>query len=141
MESLSAEEKLCSLFQPDTLLPAQFYDTIQRKRRLMPEYRLMFAVLEDAISCFQKYLAARDEREKKLFREAEEWILGEDSEWVFSFENTCEVLGFDPRYIRRGLLRWKERKMVRSRAKVLPSGPGGIADEFRGRHRSYRLVG
>lgn len=141
MESLSAEEKVCSLFQPDTLLPAQFYDTVQRKRRLMPEYRLMLAVLEDAISCFQKYLAARDEREKKLFREAEEWVLEEDSDWVFSFDNTCEVLGFDPRYIRRELLRWKERKVVRSRAQVLPSDSRGIADEVRRRHRSYRLVG
>ncbi len=74
------------------------------------EERLMQAVLENAIEYFQKYVLAKDERGKKLFQEAEEWILDKDSDWFFSFENICEVLGLHPDYIRQGLLCWKEAK-------------------------------
>lgn len=107
------DERFFTLFQPDVLLQAQYYDRLRRKFCLEPEKRLMMAVLDDAIVCFQKYLLARDSRGKKLFREAEEWILGEDSEWVFSFENICEVLELDPRYVRQGLLGWKEKRLAR----------------------------
>ena len=34
-----------------------------------------------------------------------------NSDWPFSFENICEVLGFDPAYLRQGLLRWKRKKL------------------------------
>lgn len=50
-------------------------------------------------------------KEKNIFRDAEEWIIKEDGDWLFSFENICEVLGFDPVYIREGLMRWKENKL------------------------------
>ncbi len=116
---LSVEEKVASLFQPDTLLPAQYFETFRRKAHLEPEKRLMFAVLEDAIACFQKYISARDAKGKTMFHEAEEWILEEDSEWLFSFANICEVLGFNPQYMRQGLIRWKENKLAeRPKAKI-----------------------
>ena len=116
---LSVEEKVASLFQPDTLLPAQYLDTFRRKAPLEPEKRLMLAVMEDAIACFQKYLLARDGRGRALFLEAEEWIVEEGSDWLFSFENICEVLGFNPQYVRQGLLRWKQGKLAgRPKAKI-----------------------
>ncbi len=110
---LSVEERVASLFQPDTLLPAQYFETYRRKAPLEPEKRLMLAVLEDAVACFQKYVFARDGKGKMTFREAEEWILQEDSEWIFSFENICEILAIDPRYAREGLMRWKEMTLAR----------------------------
>lgn len=116
---LSVEEKITSLFQPDTLLPAQYLDTFRRKAHLEPEKRLMLAVLEDAIACFQKYLSARDTKGKTIFRDAEEWILEAEKDWLFSFDNVCEVLGFDPQYVRKGLMRWKETHLAgRPRAKI-----------------------
>ena len=121
---LSVEEKIASLFQPDTLLPAQYLETFRRKAPLEPERRLMLAVLEDAIACFQKYIFARDSRRRVLFREAEEWIVEEGSDWLFSFENICEVLGFDPQYVREGLIRWKEEKLAeRPKAKIYRPTP------------------
>jgi hypothetical protein len=72
------------------------------------EEGLMLAVLTDAIEYFQRYVLAKDERGKKLFQEAEEWFLEEESDWFFSFQNICEVLGLHPDYIRQGMLRWKE---------------------------------
>jgi len=75
----------------------------------------MLAVLEDAIQCFQDNASARSGRRKRLFEEAEEWILEANSDWVFSFESICEVLGFNPQYVRQGLLRWKEKNLLKHR--------------------------
>ncbi len=68
------DERVASLFQPDTFLPPQYLDTVCRKTNLEAEQELMLVILEDAVTCFQKYFAARDKIETKLFREAEEWI-------------------------------------------------------------------
>lgn len=110
--ALSVEERVASLFQQDTILPAQFFETFRRKTPLEPEKRLMLAVLEDAVACFQKYLQARDPRGQALFREAEEWILDASRDWLFSFDNICELLGFNPYYVRSGLLEWKKKKLA-----------------------------
>jgi len=40
--------------------------------------------------------------------DAEEWFMNENHSYLFSFENVCEALGYDPQYMRQGLLRWKE---------------------------------
>jgi hypothetical protein len=83
------------------------------------EVGLMLAVLEDAIECFQKYVAAEDKRGKAQFDEAEEWILEKNSDWFFSFENVCAIVRLDPDYLRQGLLRWKEaRSNVRPDVKI-----------------------
>ena len=89
---LSMEERVTSLFQPDTLLPEQYLDTFRRKLHLEPEKKLMLAVLEDAIACFQKHAFARDRKGKMLFQEAEYWIQDTNSDWLFSFANVCEIL-------------------------------------------------
>jgi len=116
--SLGVEEKMGSLFQPDTLLPAQYFDTFRRKANSEPEKKLMLAILEDAIDCFQKYIFARDGRGKGIFREAEDWILEENGDRLFSFETVCDALGFNPSYVRQGLLRWKEMALAeRSKSK------------------------
>lgn len=109
---IRVEERLASLFQPDTLLPAQYLETWRGKAHLEPEKDLMLAVLDDAVSCFQKHLFARDSKGKGLFRDAEEWIMDRNSDWLFSFWNICEVSGINPEYVRQGLLRWKEKKLA-----------------------------
>jgi hypothetical protein len=111
MGGLSTEEldnRVASLFQPDTVLPPQYLETVCRKTHLEAEQELMLAVLKDAVTCFQGYFAARDKTETRLFREAEDWILQQEkSDWLFSFDNVCETLGLNPGYIREGLLRWR----------------------------------
>ncbi len=124
MVGLSTEEldkRVASLFQPDTVSPAQYLETVCRKTHLEAEQELMLAVLEDAVTCFQGYIAARDKTEARLFREAEDWILQQEkSNWLFSFDSVCETLGLNPGYLREGLLRWRhfrlrERDRVRHR--------------------------
>ena len=119
---LSMEERVTSLFQPDTLLPEQFLDTFRRRIPLEPEKKLMLAILEDAIACYQKYLFAKDGKGKALFSEAEEWITDPNEDWVFSFAAVCETLGLDPAFIRRGMLDWRDKAVVTSRT------PAKIAD-------------
>jgi ribosomal protein S12 methylthiotransferase accessory factor YcaO len=116
--SLGAEEKMGSLFQPDTLVPTQYFETFRGKAHLEPEMSLMLAILEYAVASFQKHIFARDSKGKAIFHETEDWILEKNSEWIFSFENICEVLGFNPSYVRQGLLRQKEMKLAeRSKSK------------------------
>jgi len=74
------------------------------------EKALMLAVLESAIEDSQKYALATDKKGKELFDAAEAWILETDSPSFFSFNNICEHLEFDPDYIRKGFMRWKEAK-------------------------------
>jgi hypothetical protein len=81
------------------------------------EERLMLAVLQDAVECFQDYVLAQYVWEKKLFREAEDWIYEKNTDWLFSFENICETLQLNSDYIRRGLLVWKEAKRKTHSAK------------------------
>ena len=81
------------------------------------EERLMLAVLQDALKCFQKHASAQYVWEKKLFREAQDWIMDKNTGWYFSFENICETLQLNPDYLRRGLLVWKEAKRKAHTAK------------------------
>ena len=112
--TLGMETRVASFFQPDSLLLAQYLETVRRKADLEPEKMLMLAVLEDGIFCFRKNIFARDRRGRSLFRDAEEWILA-NSDCTFCFENICEVLGIAPNYLRQGLLRWKQRQLARRR--------------------------
>ncbi len=107
----SVEETFTVLFQPDTLVQDEYFEVFRRATCLEPEKKLMSAVFEDAVSCFQHYTFARDKKRAALFREAENWILEQNDDGFFSFENICEILGFNPGYVRQGLLRWKEMKL------------------------------
>jgi len=104
-------EEMSSLFQPDSLLPVQYFENFRRKVQTEPEKRLLLAVLEDALACYQKHFSSRGGRGMKMFRETEEWIFREDSNRPFCFTNICEVVGFDPQYVRQGLLKWREMKL------------------------------
>jgi hypothetical protein len=113
--SLSTEDidkMVASLFPPDSVSPAQYLETVCRKTYVEAEQKLMLAVLEDAVTCFQGYFATRDKKEARLFCEAEDWILQQEkSDWLFSFDNVCETLGLNPGYIREGLLRWRHLRL------------------------------
>ena len=102
-------DRIAFLSEPDILASQQYYDQGTSGRQ--PERTLMFAVLLDAVECFQKYALLDDEHATRLFREAENWILDNDREWLFSFINICDALTIDPQYLRKGLLHWKQNAM------------------------------
>jgi hypothetical protein len=78
---INVEEKIISLFEPDTLVSRLIIENFQKDPH-SAEKRLMLAVLEDAINCFQVNVMARSGT-KKLFNESEDWIMGWDDDWIF----------------------------------------------------------
>ena len=106
---VTAEDRVQELFQPDTLLPSQYFDRIRRRASYDGERRLMVAILEDAVEVYRKQAGARDRKRRQLFEDAEAWIDSPDKSWIFSYENICEVLGIDAEYLRKGLRVWKQR--------------------------------
>lgn len=111
-EKETLDEKLPGLFEPDTLLPIQYFEAMRKKHLLEGEKRLILSVLEDAIECFMKCIDSATNKGQRLFREADEWIAHEDKRWVFSFDNVCDMLDINPEYMRVGLRKWKEKKIV-----------------------------
>ena len=103
----ATDRSVASLFEPDVLTTHRFFKVFQQKGQLDPEENLMFAVLTDAIECFQKYFGDQSGRCRVLFGEAEAWIANQDSKSLFSFEHICQVLIIRPSYLRVGLMRWR----------------------------------
>jgi hypothetical protein len=113
-------------------------ESVYKKSIREGEERLMLAVLENAVECFQKNVFARRPSRKQLFQEAEEWFLDTENEALYSFENICETLGFHPDHIRKGLMAWKDAKLklgsVEDQIAVRPKLPRN-----RVKHPSVRL--
>ena len=127
-EKETLDERLPGLFEPDTLLPIQYFEAMRRKHLLEGEKRLVLSVLEDAVECFMKCIDSSTNKGQRLFREAEEWINLEDKKWVFSFDNVCEMLDVNPEYLRRGLREWKVRKLEAvERARVARAEQAALA--------------
>ncbi len=138
-EKETLDERLPALFEPDTLLPIQYFEAMRRKHLLEGEKRLILSVLEDAIECFMKCIDASTSKGQRLFRDADEWIAHEDKRWVFSFDNVCDMLDINPEYMRTGLRKWKDKRLdaiarrraaavleaerAAAEAALLPAGP------------------
>jgi hypothetical protein len=90
---------------PFTIPPA-----VAEQIRRQPECQLLWAVLENGVEDYRKYATATSRRGKRLFREAEAWLMQDDPTWLCSFVNICHILGADPEYLRTGLRRWYEAR-------------------------------
>lgn len=103
---------LNSLFVPELVTPEQYYDSRRDDSPMRPLKRLMLAVLEDALRCFQNNAAAKSGPRKRAFAEAEQWLCNGSGDGPFSFETVCETLGIEPRFLRGGLKQWRERQLA-----------------------------
>jgi hypothetical protein len=112
------DDRIGSLFQPDTLLGEDYAANFRRKIPLEPERTLLLSVLEDGIRCFQENLFAASGKRRALFDEAKEWLFSDDANWFCSFVSICTMLNLEPNYIRRGLREWeaRERKALDKKA-------------------------
>jgi hypothetical protein len=119
-ETGSAYERVSSLFQVDTLAATQYHDTYRRKIPQQPEIRLMLAVLEDAINCYQDNIFASNKKRIQLFKEAEDWFMSDDTSWIFSFVSICSLLNLEPDYFRQGLNLWASNQRSARKAKPRP---------------------
>jgi hypothetical protein len=71
----------------------------------------MLAVLEDAMRCYQTYGNSRNRSQRRLFLEAEGWLMDRKGDGPFAFETVCETLGIDPNCLREGLRRWRIQQL------------------------------
>jgi hypothetical protein len=111
-DTLSLPENLVlHLFEPDVLTPEQHADRVQTEASDRPAIRLMTAILADAITTYQRHVGAVARREKRDFDDANRWLRSNDRSWPFSFENIYGALGFEPDVLRRGLERWRLRRL------------------------------
>jgi len=85
------------MLQPNVILPSQHFGP---RTPLAPERRLMIAVVQDAINCIAKYRLATDHRGRRLFDEVTQWLGAKETDWPYSFESICEVLGLDANGVR-----------------------------------------
>ena len=91
------ESAQAQLMVPDSLTSLQYYDGVRREN---PETQaikqLMVAVLADAVRCFQTYANAQSRAGRRMFGDAEWWILDRNSDGPFTFQAICETLGIEP---------------------------------------------
>ena len=111
------------MFEPDIMLPAQFFGNVPSLIDKSGEYRLLWAVLADAIKCFQTFVHARTRKGRRLFEEVECWIMHQEIQPTvaddakprpFVFKEVCDVLGLEAEYLRAGLRRWQHAQTSRS---------------------------
>lgn len=105
------DDFLARIIEPDTFLPSQFYGNRGLSRQLDGEKKLMLAILKDAVECLEKYRGSKSSIGRALYENTLEWVEDMSTGWPFSFNNICDLLGFDPDYLREFLLkRERERK-------------------------------
>lgn len=109
--------------------------------RWSSEYRLLLAVLQDAVACWFRYCRAQGGRERRMFQEIYEWFWDKNRDWLYAFESICEYLDLDPDAIRRGLLHWQatplqqplsvfQMRRVRRHRKIRPLYGSDDEEEF-----------
>lgn len=113
------DDFLARILEPDVFLPSQFYGAGGLSRKLEGEKRLMIAVLKDAVECLEKYRGSRSSTGRSNYENAIEWVMDNSTDWLFSFTNICDLLGFDPEYMRDVLLKREDRYVKPGREKVL----------------------
>ena len=100
------------IFVPDVLTPGQYYDGMRADNGCArPIKRLMLAVLEDAVRCYQTYANSRSRAQRRRFVEAEGWLMDRKADGAFAFETICETLGIDPNCLREGLRQWRLKEL------------------------------
>src|SRR5437667_7100549 len=113
------DDFLARILEPDIFLPSQFYGSGGLSRKLEGEKRLMIAVLKDAVECLEKYRDTRSSSGRIHYESAIEWVTDASTDWLFSFTNICDFLGFDPNYLRDVLVKRENKFVQPPRDKVI----------------------
>ncbi len=90
------DEKVVSILGSDAGSQQQFLDTFRRSEFLTPEKSLLSAILEDAIHVYRMYQHSKNREVKERYREAQGWIRHHGNDWIFDFDNVCDLLGLNP---------------------------------------------
>jgi hypothetical protein len=103
---MQTETRLANDEFNDAVLLSQFNDLIRRGfSRFNGEYRLLWAVLEDAIRDYLVNAKCSNPKQRKAFDEVCAWFFPPPGipQGLFGFEGVCEALGIDSDALRRRL--------------------------------------
>lgn len=103
----SNETDKSELFDSTLMMPSQWVARFQR-RELTGEQRLALAVLEEAIACCSRKMAAGGmsfRAKARVMQEAWEWVESDNASCVYSFVGICRALSIDPAWLRAGIRR------------------------------------
>lgn len=87
----------------DPLLPVQYYERIVGGHTPSGEFKLFFAILEDALRCYVRTKNCRSGAKRAEFVAARAWFRTRGTPHVFSFESVCAFLGIDAGWLRARL--------------------------------------
>ncbi len=77
----------------------------------------MLALLTDALNVYQKGALSKSSRPRRLFVDAERWILADQTNsGGFSFVTVCDALGINADLLRRRIIEWKHAVSAERRA-------------------------
>jgi hypothetical protein len=105
------ENSMPNVLSGSAVLPLQCGDRGRPARISDGEYRLILAVLEDAIQCYLNYWnEPSDMKKRRCAWEANQWIDSPSRTGLFAYENVCLLLEIEPERLRRELRRLASRK-------------------------------
>ena len=87
----------------DPLLPSQYYDRVAGGSPPSGEFKLFFAILEDALRCYVRSKDCRSAGKRAEFLDAHLWFHTHGTPHLFCFESVCSFLGIDPNWLRKRL--------------------------------------
>ncbi len=114
-------------FQSDAVLPEQFFNERQGSRALKPVTLLMYAILIDAVRCYQVNFDARSPSKKQQYSEARSWLFHNEDKGPFSFRKVCGELEIDPDHVRCGLISWKVKRLAGEKLGAIRLSPVPVA--------------
>jgi len=88
------------------ILPAQYFDHTSRRKLLEGEYRLLAAVLEEAVRSYVVSMSRRTEQQRLDFEQLRCWFRASGSrnrQELFAFESICDLLGIGAEALRAHL--------------------------------------
>ena len=119
----------------DSIMPAQFYPARPGSASIEPVMRLMAGILIDAVRCFQRNFEARQRERRREFRKAQSWIFDDKEDGPFSFRWVCDSLEIDPFGLRKGIVRWQQKRRAGDKQRIIRRSPVNVAGRMQSRRR------
>lgn len=88
------------------ILPAQYFGNAKGRKRFEGEYRLLLAVLDQAVRSYLASMRGRTAQQRLEFEELRRWFYAPRStarQGLFAFESICDQLEIDACMLRRRL--------------------------------------
>lgn len=105
------------------LIDAMFRHNLERPRailvdesKLLPEYNLLYAVLEQALLDWLKVLKAKGKVSRSYRRQLTLWLLSDSTSHILDCRSICDALGIDVRVIRKHMAGAKMKRSYKKRA-------------------------